>query len=435
MQTPSLGLWDWRRPEPSTLVAMSSAPELAGGRDSPIARLATEASAEVAALADRLVTLILESQPEYRQLDDDGLADVRRSCHDNLVEILDDLAGAGPSSGNAPLTTARRRAEQGIPLGAVLHAYRLGFRVVWDELLARARREGATPVQDLLDGATALWDLIDSYSEAVHAAYRETLVDRVRRDEQRQMGLFDALLEGRLGEWSLVGDAARALGLPPDGRYVVVSAEGTEDLDPLPRVDGVLRLEGIRSVWRARPNERLGLVVLDRDHPVPTVRKLLASIAVSRVGLSPAFSRLEDAPQALALATIARDAAPPDTAQVTSLDDRPIATLVSAARAVSANVARIVLGPVLDLEPADRSVLLETLQAWFVAGGSASKAGQLLFCHRNTVRNRLARVEQLTHRPLADPAAASELRVALEAVTLLNLGVTPEPSAVGEQAR
>jgi PucR C-terminal helix-turn-helix domain len=388
---------------------MNSTPGLAGGgRDSPITRLAAAARTNVPALADRLVALILESQPDYRQLDADGLVDLRRSWHDNLVEILDDLSGAGPSAGNAPLVTARRRAEQGIPLGAVLHAYRLGFRVVWDELLARARRGGTVPLQDLLDGATALWDVIDAYSEAVHAAYRETLVDRVRRDEQRQMGLFDALLEGRLGEWSLIGDAARALGLPADGRFVVVSAEvHTVDLDPLPRADGVLRREGVRSVWRARPDERLGLVVLDR------------------VGLSPPFNRLDDTPQAVALAAIARDAAPPGSAVVTGLDDRPIATIVSAARAVSEHVARVVLGPVLELEPADRALLLETLNAWFTAGGSANEAGRILFCHRNTVRNRLARLEELTHRPLADPAAASELRVASEAVSQLRLGATP----------
>ena len=122
---------------------MASAPEYVGRRPSPIARLAGEARADVPALADRLLNVILESQPEYRQLDADGLADVRQSCHDNLAEILDDLAGGEPASGRAPLATARRRAEQGIPLGAVLHAYRLGFRVVWDELLTRSRRTTA----------------------------------------------------------------------------------------------------------------------------------------------------------------------------------------------------------------------------------------------------------------------------------------------------
>jgi PucR C-terminal helix-turn-helix domain/GGDEF-like domain len=414
---------------------MGSASEFPGRGGSLISRLATEARAEVGTLADRLVDLILESQPDYRQLDADGLADVRRSCHDNLVEILDGLSGAGPSSGTAPLATARRRAEQGIPLGAVLHAYRLGFRVVWEELLARAGRAGTAPVQDLLGGATALWELIDSYSEAVHSAYRETLVDRVRRDEQRQMGLLDALLEGRLGEWSLVGDAARALGLPSDGQYLVVSAEvSAAEFDPLPRVEGVLRREGVRSVWRARPDERIGLVVIDRDHPVATVYRLLSSVAASRVGVSPTFGRLEDAPRAVALATIARDAVPPGSAIVSGLDDRPISTLVSAGRAVSENVARAVLGPVLDLEPADRAVLIDTLRAWFAAGGSASEVGRLLFCHRNTVRNRLARVERLTRRSLADPDAASELRVALEAASLLSLTAQQRTNAAASTA-
>jgi PucR C-terminal helix-turn-helix domain/GGDEF-like domain len=408
--------------EPPYAGSMNAGREVADPLDPSVVRMAKEMKADIPLLADRLVKAILESQADYRRLDDTGLAEVRQSCQDNLIEILDDLTRGRIASGSAPFRTARRRADQGVPLGAVLHAYRLGFRVVWEEMLDRARRDGGTPMDSMLDGATALWALIDAYSEAVHHAYRETLVDRVRRDEQRQVGLLDALLEGRVEDWSLAGDTARAVGLPVVGPYIVVSAEVEADgADPLPRIDQSLRRLGMRSAWSLRPDELLGLVALGREHSLAVLRDQIGSETSARVGLSPPFARLDEIPHAVALAAIARSAAPPGAAAVTTLDARPIATLASAARAVGEDVTRAVLGPVLELDPGERSLLVETLRAWFGAGGSASEAAATLFCHRNTVRNRLARIEDLTDRSLADPRAASEIYVALETATLLGM--------------
>ena len=42
--------------------------------------------------------------------------------------------------------------------------------------------------------------------------------------------------------------------------------------------------------------------------------------------------------------------------------------------------------------------------AWIDEGGSVAKASDRLCCHRNTVRNRLQRIEALTGRSLTDPS-------------------------------
>jgi DNA-binding PucR family transcriptional regulator len=78
-----------------------------------------------------------------------------------------------------------------------------------------------------------------------------------------------------------------------------------------------------------------------------------------------------------------------------------------------------VLGPLLRLEPADRDVLLDTLVAWFACEGSAQRAGERLYCHRNTVLNRLRRCEQLIGRSLARPHDVVEISLALTARRLL----------------
>ena len=48
----------------------------------------------------------------------------------------------------------------------------------------------------------------------------------------------------------------------------------------------------------------------------------------------------------------------------------------------------------------ERDLLLETLRTWLDTGGSAGQTAARLYCHRNTVLNRLRRLEGLTGRSL-----------------------------------
>jgi DNA-binding PucR family transcriptional regulator len=76
-----------------------------------------------------------------------------------------------------------------------------------------------------------------------------------------------------------------------------------------------------------------------------------------------------------------------------------------------------VLGGLDDLPDDDREVLLDTLAAWSTHNGSATETAEHLYCHPNTVRHRLRRIEERTSRSLNDPRAVAELLLALEATT------------------
>jgi DNA-binding PucR family transcriptional regulator len=93
--------------------------------------------------------------------------------------------------------------------------------------------------------------------------------------------------------------------------------------------------------------------------------------------------------------------------------------LAAAAPDAAAELARTVLGPVLDLASQDRSTLLGTLRAWFDAGGSTVETSKRIYCHPNTVRYRLRRLQEHTGRSLDDPRAVAELLAALDALRLL----------------
>ena len=101
---------------------------------------------------------------------------------------------------------------------------------------------------------------------------------------------------------------------------------------------------------------------------------------------------------------------------MTRFDDRPLSAVVVANPEIAARAACAVIGPLLQLDRAERSAILETLRAWRDAGGSTAVAAERLFCHRNTVRNRLQRIEALTGRSLDDPLGCAEVCMALEAL-------------------
>jgi DNA-binding PucR family transcriptional regulator len=84
----------------------------------------------------------------------------------------------------------------------------------------------------------------------------------------------------------------------------------------------------------------------------------------------------------------------------------------------------------LDINLDVRDMLLNTLATFFACQGSAIKAGKHLYCHPNTVRHRLHRIERQTGRPLHDPRSSAALFVALEALRML-----PGPAATPDADR
>ena len=92
----------------------------------------------------------------------------------------------------------------------------------------------------------------------------------------------------------------------------------------------------------------------------------------------------------------------------------PTALVISSPDLATALADRV-FGPLRTLEPADAAVLLDTLATWLACDGSAQRAGERLYCHRNTVLNRLRRYEQLTGRCLSRPTDVVEITLALAA--------------------
>jgi DNA-binding PucR family transcriptional regulator len=70
-------------------------------------------------------------------------------------------------------------------------------------------------------------------------------------------------------------------------------------------------------------------------------------------------------------------------------------------------------------------MLLATLRTWLDEDGATSSAADKLHVHRNTVRYRLHRIEELSGRSLTHPTGLTELYLALEAVRVLQPRAAP----------
>ncbi|MER5585468.1 helix-turn-helix domain-containing protein [Streptomyces asoensis] len=338
---------------------------------------------------------------------------LRSSCTANADLVLSHLERADAPDASPARETGRVRAEQGVPLADTLHAYRVGFEQLWTEILLESRTHPGVTDDQLVSQSAEIWSLFGLYAEAVAAAYRETSAELTSQGRARRSALVEALFTGVMADRSTLWEAARELGLPEHGPYAVAAATAAvPGQEPLAGVEAALRRARLPSAWRLLPDHRIGLVALPTAEAESTFLRVLRGTQ-SRVGVSPSFPSLRDTPQALRFARLALAGLREARAGVARFDDDPLAMVVAAAPAEAAHLVGVVLQPLIDLPVAERARLLDTLEHWFAAAGSATEAARTLFVHPNTVRYRLRRIEELTGRSLSDPRALSEIGVAL----------------------
>jgi hypothetical protein len=369
--------------------------------------------------ARRMAVSIGSQEPLYAE----GLAvspdELRESCQENLRYVFGRLAGEPNIGTEAPRATGSRRAEAGVPLSALLQAFRVGGRLVWELLLEHADEHA----QDaLLRCAADIWAVSDDLAAAATEAYRRTSADRARHDRHLRSALLNGLLDGRLGDSPHRWESAAALKLPQHGTFLVVAAEcPSPGEEALPGMEDLLRRLDIVSAWRLDAQLQEGIVVLRPLYEAAQLCTELADHALGRVGVSELYSNLEHTAPALRQARLACAAATPHTTNLVRFDEEPVAVLLVSAPDAAESTARRILGPVLDLPDDDRAVTIDTARVWMACAGSTSTAATRLHLHRNTVRYRLRRLEELTNRSLGNPLDLAELYVALECARMLGL--------------
>jgi len=384
-----------------------------------IAELAESVRTRLPELVDRVVRRLLAEIEFYRDREVVSVQDLRDSVASNLESMVAQLTTDRPPELSAPRATGRRRAEQGTPLADILHAYRIGFTELWEAIVEEARRSGQTPSDTLVEAASGVWWLIGEYTQELTVAYREAAAEQLLAGARQRSALVEALFTGGAPDRDTLWEAAKLLRLPWEGVFVVVAAEAPGlAQEGLPDVETLLAARGIGSAWRLHPDIQTGVVSLRRADALPVLLELLRGEARARAGISPVYPVLGDTPRALHYARLVLGSLPAGAPAVAQFEQTPLRVLAAAAPDAAGELARTVLGPVLELPAQERSSLLGTLQAWFDAGGSAAETGRRIYCHPNTVRYRLRRLQEHTGRSLDDPRAVAELLAALDALRL-----------------
>jgi hypothetical protein len=401
---------------------MSAVPQTDGARrgatpDPHIVELSKLMLARASKLGKAMADVLCQEIDAYRDGTVVTKEQVAESCAANLTFVFHSLAGDAHVDVSPAEHTGTARALIGMPLPAVMTAYRIGFRFMWEETLATARA-AAIPTDSILDATARIFLAQDTFTQAMSTAYRQQLTAQILEREEERSALVEALLSQRITNTQSLWEAADLLRLPTSGPYVVVAAElpAIGKLG-LPTIENKLSIRDIRSAWRLLPDLQVGIVHLRGPAPAKSldaVVEVLRQAATARVGISPPFHELAETSDALRFARLAVAGKPSPDSLVAVFDDSTLAVAAVSAPEVMAKIRSSVLGRLKELPADECAVLLDTFQAWLEAGGSANDTATKIYCHPNTVRHRLHRIEELTGRSLARPKDLAELCLAFE---------------------
>ncbi|WP_018180193.1 PucR family transcriptional regulator [Jongsikchunia kroppenstedtii] len=376
-----------------------------------ISRIADLLAERLDGLAPQVAAAIQRDVDFYSTSTAVPLEQVADTVRANIDFIVDGMRNSEFDTAMAA-ATGSSRAETGVPLVAVVHAYRIGFHMVWREFRELAEEHPEISREGLLRATELMWEAQDNYIGAMSSAHRERATQQVLDDAAERAALTEHLLQGRLSTEQSLWEVAELLRLPTRGPYLAVTARASAiGRQPLPGIESKLRGIDVYSAWRLLPDEQIGIVHAPSPGTQDAVIELLRRQATTRVGVSAPFAELQDTAQSLRFARIAQ-AGPGEG--VTVFDDSVLGLAATGSPEISAEVATSVLGRMYRLPDEDRKPLFTTFRAWVGHDGNAADTAGALFVHPNTVRHRLRRIEELTGRSITKPRELAELCLAFE---------------------
>lgn len=356
----------------------------------PIAELCRRVAARSAEVIETIVARIRAELPDYRA-DTVSLTELRASVADNLAMVL---VGTAQRRGPLPEELQIRselgvlRADQGLPVNALLEAFVVGYREIWNELVRESHNDPPAVRELLLTAAGTVWEWVHEVTDAVGTAYHGRVLRGVAVTSALRERLFDALLTFR-HDHDEARELARGLGFDENGAFRAL-AIAADALDGTVADALIARFpQGAGTRHAVKRGDQL--LVLDQGSSLPslvqTLRDGLGELPIGtglcRRCLGGAALSIQDARGALAVSRRSGTAA--EYAR-----DWHDATLLAAEPQL-----RELLAPVAG--PARRQPeLARTVRAYADCGFSMSAAARLLSVHTNTVAYRLARWTELT---------------------------------------
>lgn len=298
----------------------------------------------------------------------------------------------------------RRRAQAGVPLEMLLRAVRLDFRILWDALLRRAATDALRP---LVDGAVTVWEAVEEHTVGVHVAYLDEAAVLARQREQERSQLVAALLASNGRDPAIRAQVATALELDPHERFAVAASHPANERTMREAVQHLrsgganahIHIEDRRPLLIAQLPDGSGGLPRHWLHDAPCA-------------LGPIAEGLAELPRSARIAVEIADVLDPDVTGPRRLSDVWTEVVTHRLAETGEALADEALSELDTVTEHERARLAETAVAFFVSG-SVTETAKTLFCHRNTVLNRLHRLGELTGGQLTRPDHAALVALAL----------------------
>jgi hypothetical protein len=186
--------------------------------------------AELPDLVPDIVDRIREELPDYTSV---PRAEHERHVQEQYRGLLAGLATRMPPTAeetDAARRLGQQRAREGVPVQAMIGAYHVGYREIWNVLLSRAETADGRMMTQLVRLVSVVWTWIRLASSAAAEAHAETF----RSQQAAQINLthrfIDLLCTARAGAEE-APYLARALAFDPAGDFQVVCASASSWTD------------------------------------------------------------------------------------------------------------------------------------------------------------------------------------------------------------
>ncbi|MDR2254778.1 MAG: helix-turn-helix domain-containing protein [Arthrobacter sp.] len=333
--------------------------------------------------------------------------DIRRTAPQSFATLLSSIADPSADTATMAQRLGARRAQQGVPLDALTEAVRIDLQLVWRQLHLLASPAQVGLVASRFEHVMRV---LDSYVLAVQKAFlseQAALARDARLGTERELAhLFNA---PELSEAEIERVAA-AMRVEAGEPFELAAFAGEHAAEAL-RIAEEALLSGRAFSYAYRDIECLfwlrdagaesgrGARALERLDGIPGVLIPAAGIA--------------DLPRAAATGRTVLEAAP-STDRLRRVPELWAPLAAHALDGAAPGTVAALLSGLDDLEDYERERVLATARA-YLDTGSVKAAAERVFCHRNTVINRLGVFRSHTGLDLNLPRQAALAVVLLDA--------------------
>lgn len=293
----------------------------------------------------------------------------------------------------------RLRASQGIPIAAVLQAVRTDFRILWQAILERLPPE---QLADFTREAVRVWEAVEHHSMLVYDGYMQEVGRSNRELEDQRSRALGQLLAGSPDDHYLLEVAAATMGVGIDSSYLVAIAA--------PSSQANLRTAAERANYSGGVYVRDNFVGILLENPAHD--RAPQWLQDQPCAVSPLVRGLAGLPKAWRLACDMLRATPHEPKRAVTFRDTWSDVTAWYMEPVAEAFTDLVLGGLHSIAQEDRERLLETVGA-YIKCGSTSTAARHLYCHRNTVSNRIESFSRATGFNPAHPADSAAIVLAI----------------------